>query len=161
MIIHNEVTLRRASLVDAAALRQIKPFTYQRKYSGEGADLIEYLEAKNKAVYLIYYGERPAGCFYLEFNEISLQQYAAKPYAVLLALTIDQNYQDKKIGKQAMLQLIKVFPVICPELEELILTVNCENKSAQALYKKVGFIDSGKLYHEGKAGPEHVYICRR
>ncbi|OGT30194.1 MAG: hypothetical protein A3E87_00445 [Gammaproteobacteria bacterium RIFCSPHIGHO2_12_FULL_35_23] len=154
----NQVTLRRASLADQEALKQIRLYKHQHKYSGDGENLIQFVNDKDKAVYLIYLDEQPAGCFYLAFQDMSLKEFTKKSYAVLFSLSIGQHYQDKGIAKQAMLHLTKVFKILCPELEAIMLTVNCENKAAQILYKKVGFVDMGKLYYGGKSGPQHVYI---
>ena len=41
----------------------------------------------------------------------------------------------------------------------IVLTVNCNNAAALALYLRAGFRDSGTLYHGGRSGPQHLLWC--
>jgi len=43
-----------------------------------------------------------------------------------------------------------------PGATRLVLTVNVTNPRAIRTYLKAGFCDTGRLYHGGRLGPQHV-----
>jgi len=61
---------------------------------------------------------------------------------------IDENYQDKGYGKEALLKAIE-FIKTKPEgpAESLLLSYVPGNEKAEALYKKVGFVATGEEDH--------------
>ena len=61
-------------------------------------------------------------------------------------LMIDKEYQGKGYGKEAMvtaLELIKTFP--CGEASTVYLSYELDNIVAMALYKSLGFVETGKI----------------
>jgi len=151
------IRLKTASLADVDEFKKIKVLAKQIKYSGHGEELAKHLEKNDRQVYLIFLKKIPVGCFYLLFENKKFKEFLPpQPYAMLLGLSIDKAHQNKGIALVAMQKLIDDFKINYADLL-LVLSVNCNNIPAQRLYQKVGFIDAGKLYYGGKAGPQHVY----
>ena len=71
--------------------------------------------------------------------------YSNNPHAILLrAFSTDVREQGKGFAKQALKLLPKFVQQHYPYIDEIVLAVNIGNEAAQALYKKVGFIDYGE-----------------
>lgn len=88
--------------------------------------------------------------FFLLHATDKVKNYSSNPNALLLtALTVDHKYQGKGFAKKGMLALPHFVKKFFPSYNEIVLVVNEKNFHAQALYKKVGFNDTG----ERKIGP--------
>lgn len=73
----------------------------------------------------------------------------------LSRLMIDKRYQGNGYGKEAMnkmVELVKTYPF--GKAEAFILCVSKENETAYALYKSIGFTDTGNIDDDGDQ------ICR-
>ncbi|WP_411844212.1 GNAT family N-acetyltransferase [Salinicoccus sp. HZC-1] len=75
---------------------------------------------------------------------------------LLTALTIDHSQQGRGFAKQGMYLLKDFVNREFPEYNEIVLTVNHKNIPAQKLYKRVGFIDTGKI-KKGKIGKQLIF----
>lgn len=91
----------------------------------------------------------PVGFFLLHSTD-RVKDYTANPKAMLLtSLSINYKNQGKGYAKHAMLLLKEFVESEFSKCNEIILAVNHRNTSAQQLYLKVGFQDTG----ERKIGP--------
>nr|WP_285892423.1 GNAT family N-acetyltransferase [Vibrio intestinalis] len=76
----------------------------------------------------------------------------------LRAFFIDAAQQAKGFGTRAVESLSAHLSLNYPRFKSIYLTVNCENPIAYGCYQKAGFFDTGKLYHGGPSGPQHIMI---
>lgn len=107
----------------------------------------EVTEGESRIV--ILHDEEPVGFFLLHSTE-RVKDYSRNPKAILLtSLSINHKDQGKGFAKQAMLLLGEFVANEFPKCDEIVLAVNHKNVSAQQLYLKVGFQDTGKK----KIGP--------
>ena len=74
----------------------------------------------------------------------------------LRSVLIDAGRQGQGLGQAAMQGLAGLMAAQYPEASALVLTVNCRNTGARAVYLKSGFTDTGALYHGGRSGPQHI-----
>ena len=107
----------------------------------------EVPESQNRIV--ILNDTEPVGFFLLHSTD-QVKDYTDNPKAMLLtSLSINHAKQGRGYAKQAMFLLRNFVTVEFPNCNEIILAVNHKNISAQKLYLKVGFQDTGKR----KMGP--------
>lgn len=97
----------------------------------------------------IYENDTPVGFLMIGFDTDDAWDDApliAKGNYSLWRLMIDQNYQNKGYGKEAVrlaLEFIKTFP--CGKAEYCWLSYGPENKIADRLYHSFGFIKTGEM----------------
>ncbi|MFC4765405.1 GNAT family N-acetyltransferase [Dyella koreensis] len=78
------------------------------------------------------------------------------PALGLRSFFIDTRWQGRGFGAAALEALRIDLATRHPDARLLVLTVNCRNLAALALYQRTGFVDSGALYHGGRSGPQHL-----
>ena len=84
-----------------------------------------------------------------------VEPYSPNPNAILVrAFSTDVREQGKGYAKQALTMLPRFVKQHFLHIDEIVLAVNVGNGVAQALYKKVGFID----YGERRQGPKGQLI---
>lgn len=72
----------------------------------------------------------------------------------LRSFQIDASRQGQGLGTRALVALLDDLDHRHPDASRLVLTVDRSNVTAVTLYLHAGFIDSGGLYHGGRAGPQ-------
>lgn len=72
----------------------------------------------------------------------------------LRSFQIDAARQGQGLGALALAALLHDLGHRHPDASRLVLTVDRSNTTAVALYLRAGFVDSGGLYHGGRAGPQ-------
>ncbi|WP_054709496.1 GNAT family N-acetyltransferase [Bacillus sp. JCM 19041] len=88
--------------------------------------------------------DEPVGFFLLHSTD-RVHEYSDNPNAMLLtAFSINHIHQGKGYAKKGMLELEKFVKTEFSDCDEIVLAVNHKNIPAQQLYKKVGFVDTGK-----------------
>ncbi|TBR35781.1 MULTISPECIES: GNAT family N-acetyltransferase [Dyella] len=80
------------------------------------------------------------------------------PSIGLRSFFIDTAWQGRGLGQPVMTALIRDMATRHHEARQVVLTVNCRNTAALALYCRAGFVQHGGLYHGGRAGPQHVLV---
>ncbi|KIL49578.1 GNAT family N-acetyltransferase [Jeotgalibacillus soli] len=86
--------------------------------------------------------------------------YTKDPNAILLrAFSIDYHEQGKGYATMAMQEVVEFVRSNDPAVSRIVLGVNLQNKHAQRVYEKAGFIDTGEQYI-GKHGPQHIFSYR-
>lgn len=74
----------------------------------------------------------------------------------LRSFQLDAAWQGRGLGTLALDALLADLALRHPQACRIVLTVNCDNAAALALYRGAGFADSGTLYHGGRSGPQHL-----
>mgnify|MGYP001027654082 CR=1 FL=1 len=105
----------------------------------------------------ILHGDAPVGYYRIErhANTIAEREYAV-PALGLRSFFIGADWQGRGFGGGALSALVADLAAREPDARLLVLTVNCRNLPALALYRRAGFEDSGQLYHGGRSGPQHL-----
>jgi len=105
----------------------------------------------------ILHGHTPVGFYRIEQHASTI---AERDYAIpalgLRSFFIGADWQGRGFGAAAVPALVADLATRHPEARLLVLTVNCRNLPALALYRRAGFEDSGELYHGGRSGPQHL-----
>ena len=104
------------------------------------------------------------GFFALDFNADRVRRYAdgGRPCGIRNYL-ISTNHQGRGYGRAAIPAIQSLLHREHDAATDLFLTVNCRNEAAISTYLEAGFQDTGRLYHGGDRGPQHVFhlpLCR-
>jgi diamine N-acetyltransferase len=94
--------------------------------------------------YAIYADDAPVGFILITYNEPD--EFYEKEVYWICRLMIDQHYQGKGYGREAMrsaLELIRTFPH--GKASFVSLSYEPENTVAKELYASLGFVETGKL----------------
>jgi RimJ/RimL family protein N-acetyltransferase len=101
--------------------------------------------------------ETPMGFYRIELHAGSVADRDFEvPALGLRSFFLDQAWQGRGLARPALAALLADLPGRQPQARLLVLTVNCRNLAARALYLDAGFIDTGELYHGGRSGPQHL-----
>jgi len=105
----------------------------------------------------ILLGDAPIGYYRIERSAYSLTGRDDDADALgLRSFQLDAAWQGRGLGAIAMTALLADLAQRHPQAQRILLTVNCDNAAALALYRHAGFADSGTLYHGGRSGPQHL-----
>ncbi len=91
----------------------------------------------------------------LDYGDDKLEMTNNKNSLLVRSLSINPQYQGKGYGKVAMNLVDGFVKDNFPTIDELVLAVNFNNKSAYDLYLKVGYIDDGSQ-REWVNGMQHL-----
>lgn len=75
----------------------------------------------------------------------------------LEGFVIDLAEQGKGYGRATVATLTELLAREHPDVREVNLTVNTRNAAAIRSYLGAGFEDTGRLYHGGRSGPQHIF----
>ncbi|MFC3160879.1 Acetyltransferase (GNAT) family protein [Chryseobacterium arachidis] len=103
----------------------------------------------------IFFDEKPAGFFTLDFGEDKFDLTDNPNSALLRSLSINPELQGKGIGNAAMMQVDDFVRKNFSDCEEIVLAVNQNNILAYELYLKVGYHYEGKT-RIGRSGPQYL-----
>ena len=107
----------------------------------------------------ILLGDRPIGFYRLEESVRSIAGHDVDcPALGLRSFFIDRDWQGRGWGSAVMVAVIDDVETRHPGIEALVLTVNCRNTPALALYQRAGFVDTGELHLGGRSGPQHLLM---
>ncbi|MFS0782679.1 GNAT family N-acetyltransferase [Bacillus sp. 1P06AnD] len=106
--------------------------------------LASCLSEKERNPVVIFAGEEIAGFFVLHAYPGSAVYSDNKKCMLLRAYSISSSHQGKGIATKSMALLEPFVKVHFPDVNEIVLAVNAANKSAQHVYRKSGFADTGK-----------------
>ncbi|WP_291077418.1 MULTISPECIES: GNAT family N-acetyltransferase [unclassified Empedobacter] len=99
--------------------------------------------------------EVPIGFFVLDYGDDKLEMTNNTNSLLLRSLSINPEFQGKGYGKISMNLMDDFVKDNFPTIDELVLAVNFNNKSAYDLYLKVGYIDDGSQ-REWFNGMQHL-----
>jgi GNAT superfamily N-acetyltransferase len=100
----------------------------------------------------------PVGFFILD-RSADVALYEPHPGTVgVRALYVARERQGEGIGTAMLRAMPDLTRRLYPDAERLALTVNVSNPIAVRVYARGGFTDTGRLYHGGALGPQHVLV---
>lgn len=104
-----------------------------------------------------YLATRVISFFTIDFSNPPLgDQYNPTFSCWLESFMVVQDCQGQGVAKAILKQLPYTISNAFPHIRRLNLTVNFRNQIARALYRKCGFEDTGAVYWDGPAGPQHI-----
>jgi len=104
-----------------------------------------------------YLATRAIAFFTIDFpNPPPDDQYNPTFSCWLESFIVAPDCQGQGYAKAILNQLPDLTNKTFPQIRRLNLTVNFRNQTARALYRKCGFEDTGKVYWDGPAGPQHI-----
>ena len=135
--------------------KEQKGFVAENKYSIVHAYL-SLSDGKPVFPFAIFYGKKPVGFLMIGYDifydrtdiEPRFDWFLRDSY-VIWRLMIDQRYQGKGYGKEAVklaLDFVRTFP--CGEAEYCWLSYELENEVARKLYQSFGFQEVPEAYRE-------------
>lgn len=147
-----------ASLHDA--LLQLRVRAPQQAFVGRIEDLLADAASRPTCEPMaILCDYQPIGFYCIETRARTIVgRDFAQPALGLRAFFIAASWQGRGFGRHALQALFADLAVRHPAARLLALTVNRSNHAALGLYLGAGFVDSGELYHGGRAGPQHLLL---
>jgi ribosomal protein S18 acetylase RimI-like enzyme len=148
----SEVTPALRPLVLALA-----PLPEQEPFSGAARDTLPAAElAPGRVGVTALQDGVPFGFLMLDVGP-EVRAYAPQDGVVgVRGVYVDAGSQGRGLGT-AMLRALPSFAgARHPDATYLSLTVNVTNHRAIRTYLRAGFTDTGRLYHGGRLGPQHV-----
>ena len=144
----------------ADAVRALQVAADQRPYVGDTAfNLADTRRDPMSEAMAVLVGDTVVGFYRLDFAPTAIIGRALDtPGVGLRAFMIDRARQGRGYGTQAMAACCDDLRRRHPHRRQLLLTVNCRNLAALAMYRKAGCIDTGELYAGGHAGPQHLLL---
>ena len=122
----------------------------QLQFTGHAQECVQLASETRTPVLAIVEGKLVT--YFDLHREEGVEPYSNNPNAILVrAFSTDVREQGKGYAKQALKLLPSFVRQHFPYINEIVLAVNIGNEAAQALYKKVGFIDYGER-RQGKKG---------
>lgn len=104
-----------------------------------------------------YLGTRSIAFFTIDFSNPSIDGKDKYPSSCWLdSFMVARDCQGQGYAKTILNQLPDTLNKSFPDIRQLNLTVNFRNHVARALYTKCGFEDTGDVYWDGPAGPQHI-----
>ena len=151
------VTLSEVTPVLRARVLALAPLPEQEPFSGAARDTLPVAEVTpgRVGVVALLDGE-PFGYLMLDVGP-EVRTYAPGDGVVgVRGVYVDAASQGRGLGT-AMLRALPAFArERYPEATRLALTVNVSNLHAIRAYLRAGFVDTGRMYHGGRLGPQHV-----
>ena len=145
--------LEKVSIKNVSEILKLRVAESQKNYvASNDYSIIEayttIIENRYALPFGLYDGKKPVGFMMIGFDYLNYwgeTPKIAKGNYLIWRLMIDQNYQKKGYGKEAMrlaLDFIKSFP--CGKAEYCWLSYEPENMVARKLYQSFGFIETGE-----------------
>ena len=102
------------------------------------------------------------GMFKLDraYAEAPRHDFAESGDLGLRGVLIDAAHQGKGLGRALLSALPDLIRARYPQVQRLVLTVNCRNDIARKAYLAAGWQQDARLYLAGDAGPQHIMWLR-
>jgi RimJ/RimL family protein N-acetyltransferase len=121
------------------------------------ASLADAEQSHGSTPMAILHGDVPVGFYRIEHDAATVAGRAfAMPALGLRSFFIGLPWQGRGFATAALEAIFADVAIRHSSARLLVLTVNCRNLAALALYRRTGFVDSGELYHGGRSGPQHL-----
>jgi len=139
-------------------LLALAPRPEQERFAGRLAETLPAAEADpdREPVAILERGE-PVGFFVLHRGPGAGVLAPETRDVLLRAFLIDARAQGRGIATRALAVLPGFVAETLPGAHRIVLSVNVRNPVAIRTYARAGFADTGRLYHGGAAGPQHVF----
>lgn len=151
----DQVAIRPVTPDVREAVLALAPAPGQEVFSGVAADTLPEAERDPQRVPYVIVTPRggPAGFFVLDAGESPADPSAG---LTLRAFFVDARFQGQGVAGRALAGLSRTIRCHHRDVQRAMLTVNCRNTVAYALYLRHGWVDTGDLYLGGDAGPQRV-----
>lgn len=106
--------------------------------------------------FVVKYDGEIVGFFKLDLHYSKTRNFCTEHDLGFRTFALDKRVQGRGLGTLCMKQLPTYLLQRHSNRAYVYLTVNCKNLGAKACYQNAGFEDTGKLYLEGPAGPQHI-----
>jgi len=120
----------------------------QKKFAPTPAESLAaaYIKPWDEALdpFLLYNDDALIGIFYISYTPDSADNYWIGGFI------IDKKFQRQGLGRASLLAILKWMPTKFPKCKSVNLTVEKDNTVAQALYKSLGFSDTGEVNKYGE-----------
>lgn len=128
----------------------------QAQFTGMPLEMIRMAkEDHTRKPVVILSGSHPVGFFVLCTGELVFDYTPNHNALLLIAFSINHSEQGKGYAKNGLMGLKDYVKMHFSNKNEVVLAVNGKNISAQKLYEKVGFKDTGKR-KRGKNGEQFI-----
>ncbi len=152
------IKLRKYALADFNALNSYRLDDAQAQFTAD----IDYcvnerqdLADDNKTLVVIVSGDEPVGFFVLD---VGVEKFTLTDNAnavLVRSLSVNPSYQGKGIGTQAMALVPDFLREHLPNVDEIVLSVNCKNLTAYHIYLKAGYLYTGEKI-DGPMGQQRI-----
>ncbi|HKJ31585.1 MAG TPA: GNAT family N-acetyltransferase [Balneolales bacterium] len=135
---------------------------HQHAYVSPISNILKKLETKSQTIpFLIYKEDHLIGYVQINTNWEDIAHYCEDKQTLgLEAFFLDHSVQGQGLGVPSIKAILEVLPEFYPDYDKVALTVNCKNEAAIHTYLKGGFRDTGRLYHGGRSGPQHIMVAK-
>lgn len=140
-----------------AQVLRLAPHADQERYSGRASRTLPAAEANADHQPVVVLEDRePVGFFVLD-SGAEVARFVPVPGRIgLRSFFVDRRHQGRGVGLAALRAVPAFVRVHHPGREAVALTVNLQNQAALRVYLRAGFRDTGRLFHGGPHGPQHV-----
>ncbi len=152
------IKLRKYTPADFDALNSYRLDDAQAQFTAD----IDYcinerkdLADDNKTLVVIVFDDVPVGFFVLD---VGVEKFTLTDNAnavLVRSLSVNPSYQGKGIGTQAMALVPDFLRAHLPNVDEIVLSVNCKNLTAYHTYLKAGYLYTGEKI-DGPMGQQRV-----
>jgi RimJ/RimL family protein N-acetyltransferase len=135
-------------------VRNLAPRPAQVPWSGTAASSLSLVDGHPGRMAVVgLAGEEPVGFLVLD---TSLESVPDPGTIGVRGFFVDHRHQGRGLGTALLLALPAFVRDVHPAARRIALTVNVRNEAARRAYLRAGFRDTGRLYHGGALGPQHV-----
>ncbi|MBA2348266.1 MAG: GNAT family N-acetyltransferase [Solirubrobacterales bacterium] len=153
------MTLRTVEDTLREAVLELAPGPGEARFSGVAADTLPAAERHpTRHAVAIFRGECPVGFLALDEADPICAYTRPRPSVALRAFFVDARHQEQGIATRAIRRLVPFVLAHHPRAEAIVLTVNVANPVAAGLYRRAGFLDTGRIHVGGPTGPQHVLV---
>jgi RimJ/RimL family protein N-acetyltransferase len=138
----NEIELQILKTEYLQSLNRFSLPSEQEQFTAMPKDMLEVTHERHPIVILS--NSEPVGFFVLHSSE-RVKEYTDNLNALLLtAFSINYKHQGKGYAKKGLQQIDQLVKRLYPKCNEIVLAVNHKNISAQKVYEKAGYQDTGR-----------------
>jgi RimJ/RimL family protein N-acetyltransferase len=151
------VTLSEVTPALRAHVMALAPLPEQEPFSGAARDTLPAAELTPGRVGVVALADGvPFGFLMLDVGP-EVRVYAPGDGVVgVRGVYVDAASQGRGLGTEMLRALPPFARERYPDATHLALTVNTSNPRAIRVYLRSGFTDTGRFYHGGRLGPQHV-----
>ncbi len=152
----------RLATVDGAVRSRVlglAPTARQERFSGVARDTLPAAERHpTRHAVAILRDEEAVGFFALDDADQICAYTAPEASIALRALFVDERVQRQGIATAALHALPRFVADHHRGARSVVLTVNVVNPVAVRLYRRAGFVDTGRMHLGGTTGPQRVLV---
>lgn len=148
MITTHVVNYQALTATQRQQLEQLEVLPEQLPYSGDIYCALNTLLVRPSldiAGFVLLVSDEPKGFFLLKRGDC-LPHWAQQGSATLHALQVDRRVQGKGLGKAFLQAMPEAIRLTWPDVQQIMLSVDADNRPALNLYKGLGWVDTGEAY---------------